>query len=57
MFFCDFLHNYFAFRSVCTTFDPLVMVGCASEMKINQNLFCISLGLHYLCIANEENDI
>ncbi len=24
-------------------------VGCISEMKINSNLFCISLDLHYLC--------
>ena len=31
------------------TFDPLVKSGCTSEMKINPNLFCISLGLHYLC--------
>jgi hypothetical protein len=28
--------------------SPLEKVGCTSEMKINRNLFCISLGLHYL---------
>ena len=26
-------------------------VGCTLEMKINTNLFCISLGLHYLWLS------
>ena len=29
--------------------SPLVKIGCTSKMKINRNLFCISLGFHYLC--------
>ena len=27
-------------------------VGFISEMKINRDLFCISLDLHYLCTQN-----
>jgi len=26
--------------------------GCTSEIKINHDLFCISLDLHYLCAVN-----
>ena len=28
----------------------LEVIGCISEIKINRDLFCISLDLHYLCI-------
>jgi len=38
--------------------SPLVKIGCTSKMKINRNLFCISLGFHYLCnqvLANRHN--
>ena len=38
----------FAFLSVCTTL-PLAKIGGTSESKINHDLFCASLGLHYLC--------
>ena len=27
-------------------------IGCTSEIKINHDLFCISLDLHYLCAVN-----
>ena len=37
------------FRSICTIFELHSKIGCISEMKINQDLFCISLDLHYLC--------
>ncbi len=30
--------------------SPLVKIGSISKMKINHNLFCILLDLHYLCI-------
>ena len=35
-------------------FVPLISskVGCISEIKINGDLFCISLDLHYLCTRN-----
>ena len=29
-------------------------IGCISEIKINLNLFCISLDLHYLCSRKEH---
>ena len=32
-----------------TTFDLWSKVGCASKIKINPDLFCILLGLHYFC--------
>jgi len=35
--------------SLIRTFDLRSKVGCTSKIKINANLFCISLGLHYLC--------
>ena len=40
---------YFVFYSVCTIFDLLSKIGCTSKIKIYDNLFCILLGLHYLC--------
>ena len=40
----------YIFLSVHPIFNPLrgFKIGCASEIKINLNLFCISFGLHYL---------
>ena len=41
-------HVYGGF-SLIRTFELRSKIGCISEMKINQDLFCISLDLHYLC--------
>ena len=45
--------QYFVYNGLAQVFFsylwPLVKVGCTSKMKINANLFCILLGLHYLC--------
>ena len=41
-------HVYWGF-SLIRTFELRSKIGCISEMKINQDLFCISLDLHYLC--------
>ena len=38
------------FHSLIRTFELRSKIGCISEMKINRDLFCISLDLHYLCI-------
>ncbi len=35
-------------ESFIRTFDLRSKVGCISEMKINCDLFCISLDFHYL---------
>ncbi len=37
-------------KAVCTTL-PSAKIGCTSESKINHNLFCASLGLHYFADA------
>ena len=37
------------FRSLYRIFGLWPKIGCISEMKINLDLFCISLDLHYLC--------
>lgn len=45
--------QYFVYNGLAQVFFsylwPLVKVGGTSKMKINANLFCILLGLHYLC--------
>ena len=42
----------FVFYGISTTFDLRSKVGCTSKIKINSNLFCFLLGLHYLCTRN-----
>ena len=37
------------FCSLIRIFSLREKIGCISEMKINQYLFCISLDFHYLC--------
>ena len=31
-------------------------IGCISEAKINRDLFCVSLDLHYLCSRKRINN-
>ena len=44
------MKNLVFFSLIRTLASP--KVGCISEIKININLFCISLNLHYLCRLN-----
>ena len=46
----------FAFLSVCTTL-PLVKIGSTSESKINHDLFCASLGLHYSALGEDRQHL
>ena len=41
--------NKFGISLTYSYFELRSKIGCISEMKINQDLFCISLDLHYLC--------
>ena len=50
------LKNLLVFCSLNRTFGLWPKAGYTSEMKINHNLFCISLGLHYLCTNENERD-
>ena len=46
----NIMKNLVFFSLIRTLASP--KVGCISEIKININLFCISLNLHYLCRLN-----
>jgi hypothetical protein len=48
---------FFCISLVYRTFELRSKVGCISEMKINRNLFCISLNLHYLCPHETGDDL
>ena len=43
------------FKLYIRNFDLRSKVGCTSKIKINTYLFCILLGLHYLC-SREKKD-
>ena len=51
-----FARFYFAFRSVCIIFtENKLHLGNENKNSFHSLLFCIPLGLHYLCIG-EGND-
>ena len=41
-------------RALISIFHLWSRIGCILEMKINSNLFCISLDFHYLCTQYKE---
>ena len=47
----DFCGKTFMSRNLFVTLTSS-RIGCILEMKINSNLFCISLDFHYLCRRN-----
>ncbi len=52
--FQNILGLFFVNSLIFITFDLRSYVGYILEMKINLNLFCISLDLHYLCSTFER---